>query len=104
MIVHDQCVPVLLVNCIVRADRCWTEIAGVAGVAVAVQARTRLAASEPITAAHLVLIMQTSLGLDRDVLSLQQQNGWEWATFTRARLRAVPFGPCRGEVCDLTRS
>ena len=27
-IVHDQCVPVLAVSCIVRADCCWTEIAG----------------------------------------------------------------------------
>jgi hypothetical protein len=68
-------------------------IVGVAGVAVAAVATMRLAAIELITAAHVVLIMQTSLGLDRDVLSLQQQNGWEGATFTRARVACHAIRP-----------
>jgi hypothetical protein len=85
--VQDQCVPVLLLSRISRGDCCRTAIDGVAGVAAAADATTRLAATQPITAAHLVLSMQASWLFDVDVLSLHQRERAERPGVHAARHR-----------------
>src|SRR3954447_4656867 len=55
----------------VSADVCVAVIVGVAGVAVAVAARRRLAATAPSTAAHRILSMKRPGSAAVDILSLQ---------------------------------
>ena len=48
--VHDQCVPVLLVNCIVSEPDCVAAIVGVGGVAVATPGAARAATAATVAA------------------------------------------------------